>query len=272
MNDIITTAIRFLDNIIDVNYYLLPEIKSITKKNRKIGLGVMGWAEMLIKLEIPYASLKAVDLAEKLMKFIQEKSYETSVQLAKEKGLSPLFINSAYFNKSPLRNATCNSIALTGTISVIANTTYSIEPLFALAFKRTGILGGKTQIEVNSLFKEKMKKSGLWYKALKQHIFKNGSIKDFKNVSTNIKKIFKTSLEIPFKYHLLHQKAFQKYTDNAVSKTINLPKNTTIKDIAEIYWTAWEYGLKGITVYRYGSRNEQILQKCNFDNLKIDCQ
>lgn len=267
----INIAIRFLDNIIDVNHYVLPEIKSKAKKNRKIGLGVMGWAEMLIKLEISYASIKAVNLAKKLMKFIHKKSYAASTRLATEKGIFPEWKNSRHFSNTPLRNATCNSIAPTGTISIIANTSYSIEPLFALAYKRTGILGGKTQIEVNSLFKEKMKKSGLWYKALKDHIFKNGNIKDLKTVPLNIKKLFKTSLEIPSRYHLLHQKAFQQYTDNAVSKTINLPKEVTINEISEIYRKAWEYQLKGITIYRCGSRVQQIIQKCNSDSLTIDC-
>jgi len=267
----IKTAVRFLDNIISVNYYLLPETKLITQKNRKIGLGVMGWAEMLIQLEIPYASLEAVELGNKVMEFIKEKSYEASAKLAEEKGAFPEWKNSKHYNNKPLRNATCNSIAPTGTISVIADTSYSIEPLFALAYKRTGILDGKAQTEVNKLLKYKMKALGLWSETIKQTIFKTGSIKGIDIVSDGIKKLFETSLEIPWKYHLLHQNAFQKHTDNAVSKTINLPENTSIKEIAEIYWTAWEYKLKGITIYRYGSRNKQVLQKCNFTTFN-DCQ
>lgn len=268
----IEIAVRFLDNVISVNYYLLPQIKSITQRNRKIGLGVMGWAEMLIKLGIPYASIEALDLGKKLMLFIKEKSYETSIKLAIEKGAFPTWKNSKHHNNIPLRNATCNSIAPTGTISVIADTSYSIEPLFALAYKRSGILGGKTQIEVNKLFKAKMKSLGLWNTALKKYIYKNGSIKNYGAIPEKVKKIFETSLEIPWKYHLLHQKAFQEFTDNAVSKTINLPESASPKEIAEIYWTAWKYCLKGITIYRYGSKETQVLQKCDFNNLSKDCQ
>ncbi|MEN8123749.1 MAG: adenosylcobalamin-dependent ribonucleoside-diphosphate reductase [Bacteroidota bacterium] len=267
----IRAAIRFLDNIISVNHYLLPETRLITQRNRKIGLGVMGWAEMLIQLEIPYASIEAVELGKKIMKFIKEKSYEASAKLAKEKGEFPEWKNSKHYNDKPLRNATCNSIAPTGTISVIADTSYSIEPLFALAYKRIGILNGKNQTEINKLLKNKLKTLGLWNKTIEQTIFETGSIREIDTIPNSIKKLFETSLEIPWKYHLLHQKAFQKYTDNAVSKTINLPENTSAKEIAEIYWTAWEYKLKGITIYRYGSRNEQVLQKCNFNTLN-DCQ
>lgn len=268
----IETAVRFLDNVVSVNYYLLPQIKSITLRNRKIGLGVMGWAEMLFKLNIPYASLEALDLAKKVMRFIKEKSYQTSKKLAIEKGMFPEWKNRKHFNGNPLRNATCNSIAPTGTISVIADTSYSIEPLFALAFKRSGILGGKTQIEVNKLFKEKMKSLGLWNTVLKKHIYENGSIKNYEAIPSSLKKVFETSQEIPWKYHLLHQKAFQEFTDNAVSKTLNLPENTSPEEIAEIYWSAWEYNLKGITIYRNGSREKQVIQKCDFNNISKDCQ
>ncbi len=268
----IATAIRFLDNVISLNYYFLPQITSITLKNRKIGLGVMGWAEMLIKLGIPYASIEALDLGKKLMLFIKEKSYHTSKKLAVEKGMFPEWTNSRHYNGNPLRNATCNSIAPTGTISVIADTSYSIEPLFALIYKRSGILGNKTQLEVNKLFKKKMKSLKLWNAALKKVIYETGTAKNCDTIPKQIKKIFETSMEIPWKYHLLHQKAFQEYTDNAVSKTINLSENTTSEEIGEIYWTAWEYQLKGITIYRYGSRETQVPQRCEIHNLAKDCQ
>tara|TARA_R110002049_G_scaffold279395_2_gene458369 strand:- start:1342 stop:3066 length:1725 start_codon:yes stop_codon:yes gene_type:complete len=260
------TGVRFLDNIISVNQYILPETREITLKNRKIGLGVMGWAEMLVKLSIPYASMEAVELGEKLMKFIKDTSYEASTELAMEKGAFPEWKHSKHNYNKPLRNATCNSIAPTGTISVIANTSYSIEPLFALAYKRAGILGGKEQIEINKLFKSKTKVLGFWNKAIKKQLFETGGISGIATIPDRIKKRFETSLEIPWQYHLLHQKAFQKYTDNAVSKTINLAQNTSVKTISEIYWTAWEYKLKGITIYRYGSRENQVLRKCGFNN------
>jgi len=192
LSSTIEIAIRFLDNIIGVNYYLLPKIKQITLKNRKIGLGIMGWAEMLLKLEIPYTSKRAVDLGERLMKFLKEKSYKTSEKLAKEKGSFPEWKKSKHHAGQPLRNATCNSIAPTGTISVIADTSYSIEPLFALAYKRTGILGDRTQIEINKPFKDKMIALGLWSKTIEQTIFQTGSIKEIDTIPENVKKIFKS--------------------------------------------------------------------------------
>lgn len=260
----IQIAIRFLDNVITVNHYLLPQIKEVSIGNRKVGLGVMGWAELLLMLEIPYASEEAVKLGDKLMEFIQVKSYETSIKLAKERGSFESWYESSYAPETPMRNVTCNSIAPTGTISIIANTSYSIEPLYALAYKRVGILGDKTQIEINHFVMEKMKKMGSWTDQVKTKVLESGSIQQSPLIPEEIKKLFKTSLEIPWKYHLLHQRAFQKHTDNAVSKTINLPEGTTAKEISKIYLTAWKYGLKGITIYRNNSKIRQVLQKCNF--------
>lgn len=263
LSEVVNTSIRFLDNVISLNYYILSEIETMTNANRKIGLGVMGWAELLILLEIPYASKKAIALAEKLMQFIKDKSYKASEALAKEKGVFPEWKNSNHITKTAIRNASCNSIAPTGTLSVIANTSYSIEPLFALAYKRVGILDDKSQFKINTLCIKKLKALGLWSKQVENSILKTGSISGINTIPKKVQALFKTSLEIPWKYHLLHQKAFQKYTDNAVSKTINLPKNTTIETVSDIYITAWEYKLKGITIYRYGSKEQQVLQKCN---------
>ena len=268
LSNTIHIAIRFLDNIITVNYYLLRETETIAKSNRKIGLGVMGWAELLILLEIPYASEKGLKLAEKLMKFIKEESYKASEKLAKEHGAFPEFKGSIHAHKIPMRNATCNSIAPTGTISVIADTSYSIEPLFALAYRRVGILGNQTQTEINKSFLKKMKQLDLWNTELENIVLETGSIQTAKCVPEFIKNLFQTSLEIPWQYHLLHQKAFQRFTDNAVSKTINLPENTSVETISEIYTTAWEYKLKGITIYRYGSKDRQVLQKCSLNTNK----
>ncbi|WP_308423683.1 adenosylcobalamin-dependent ribonucleoside-diphosphate reductase [Yeosuana aromativorans] len=259
-------GIRFLDNVITLNHYLLPQIKSITMANRKIGLGVMGWAELLILLEIPYASVEAVSLAEKIMQFIKNESYKASEKLARERGVFPEWKNSIYAPNLKLRNATCNSIAPTGTISVIADTSYSIEPLFAIAYDRIGILGNKRQTEINKLFIQKMKQLNVWNDKLKKTILNAGSIQSTRLVPQSIKSIFKTSLEIPWKYHLMHQQAFQKHTDNAVSKTINLCEDTTEEDISRIFMTAWKYKLKGITVYRHGSKINQVIQKCNLNN------
>ncbi|MFT6839085.1 MAG: ribonucleoside-diphosphate reductase alpha chain [Sediminicola sp.] len=258
----VRAGIRFLDNVIQCNHYQLQEISDMALKNRKIGLGVMGWAELLLLLEIPYASNEAVQLGEKLMRFIKTCSYETSQNLANEKGCFPAWNNSIHYPNVPLRNATCNSIAPTGSISIIANTSYSIEPFYALAFNRTGVLGNKIQMVLHPIISEKLILLGHWNNDIKKKILETGSIQDIKSIPKPIKTLFETSLEIPWIYHLQHQRAFQKYTDNAVSKTINLPHSATEKDISDIYITAWEYGLKGITIYRDGSKTDQVLQKC----------
>ncbi len=263
-------AVRFLDNVISANHYLLPQIETQTKNNRKIGLGIMGWAELLILLDIPYASDEAVEFAELVMQFIQSKSYEASSVLAMERGNFPNWKESSFYPDSPMRNATCNSIAPTGSISVISDTSYSIEPLYALAYSRVGILDDKTQMEVNPMFVMKMKQLGFWDEKLKTEVLDTGSIQHLKAIPKEIRKCFQTSLEIPWKYHLLHQQAFQKYTDNAVSKTINLPHDADTKTISEIYRTAWEFGLKGITVYRDGSKANQVLQACHL-NKSANC-
>jgi ribonucleoside-diphosphate reductase alpha chain len=249
---------------------VLPKIKHITLANRKIGLGVMGWAEMLIFLEIPYASEKAVSLSEQVMKFLKDESYKVSEKLAVERGVFPEWKNSIHKNSYRLRNATCNSIAPTGSISVIADTSYSIEPLFALAYKRVGVLQNQTQTEINKIFIDKMKKLNIWNSKVKKTIMETGSVNSLKFIPESVKSIFRTSLEIPWKYHLLHQKAFQKHTDNAVSKTINLSENATVEDISQIFMWAWKYKLKGITIYRYGSKVNQVIQKCSLND-SIPC-
>ncbi|TRZ40982.1 adenosylcobalamin-dependent ribonucleoside-diphosphate reductase [Robertkochia solimangrovi] len=263
LEEIITLAVRFLDNVITVNHYVIPEIKDITRRNRKIGLGVMGWAELLIQLEIPYASIQAVSLAEDLMRFIQERSLNASRELAVERGVFPGWKDSTYAGKMPLRNATVNSIAPTGSISVLANTSYSIEPLYAVAFNRSGILGDRTQTEINHLFIKKMNKVGRWNSRIYEELLSGKSIKDIPDIPDSFIKVFQTAQEIPWEFHLKHQQAFQRYTDNAVSKTINLPTNSSPADISNIYLTAWEYGLKGITIYREGSKSGQVLRKCS---------
>jgi ribonucleoside-diphosphate reductase alpha chain len=256
----IRTAIRFLDNVIDVNYYTLPEIEQQTRQTRKIGLGVMGWAEMLFLLKIPYASDEAVELAKQLMKFIQQKSRETSAQLARERGGFPAFRQSVYKEGPVLRNATCTSIAPTGTISILAGTSSSIEPVFALVYKRMGILDNKIQWEVNPIFQKAMREKGLWSEKIKQTIYKCGTLKDITGLPNEFKEVFQTSHDIPWTYHVQHQVAFQRYTNNAVSKTINLSAEATKKDVNDAFMAAWKCGAKGITVYRYGSRNHQVLQ------------
>lgn len=254
----ISTAIRFLDNVIEVNNYMIPEIKTMVKGNRKIGLGIMGWAELLIKLEIPYASEKAVKLGEDLMAFINEKSFEASQKLAEERGVFKNWENSIYSGAVKLRNATRTSIAPTGTISIIAGTSSSIEPLFALAIHRENVLNNETLTEVNEVVIKYLKDKKLLTNDIISEIKKTGSIQNT-NLPKQIKELLKTSLEIEPHWHIMHQVAFQKHTDNAVSKTINLPGSATVSDVENAYLTAWKMSAKGITIYRYGSKSQQVL-------------
>lgn len=237
---LINTGVRFLDNVIEINTYTVPEIEDIVKGNRKIGLGVMGWAEMLIQMNIPYDSVKAVKLAEKVMKFIKVKADNSSAQLAEERGVFKNWNKSIYYPDQPFRNATRTSIAPTGTISIIANTSPSIEPLFALAFKRENVLNEETLDEVNSLFIERLKAENLYSRSIIGQLYKEGKITEEMNLPEDIKRLFKTSLEIGYEYHIKHQIAFQKYTDNAVSKTVNMPENASPEDIEDAYRMAWK--------------------------------
>lgn len=260
LKEVIPVAVRFLDNVIDVNHYILPEIKKVTLGNRKIGLGVMGWAEMLIKLNLPYASRQAVDLAEKLMQFINNKCMAASQALAQERGAFGNWDRSIYYPKIKLRNATRTSIAPTGSISIIANTSSSIEPLFALAYRRSHVLSEETLVEINKLFLNHLKTHGNNDRSIIEAIKAIGIIGPGQKIPAKTQALFKTSLQIAYDYHLKHQLAFQKHTDNAVSKTINLPEHSTLEDVSKIFLTAWKSGAKGITIYRYNSKQDQVLK------------
>jgi ribonucleoside-diphosphate reductase alpha chain len=253
-------GIHFLDNIIDVNKFPLPEIEAITKGNRKIGLGVMGFAEMLIQLGISYASDEALEVAERVMEFIQREAIEKSMELARQRGSFPNFRESLWEKKGyqSMRNATLITVAPTGTISIIADTSSGIEPLFAISFYRD-ILEGTRLLEVNRLFQSMAEDEGLAGQELMKRIALKGSIQDLSSVSENLRRIFLTALDIPFKWHIEMQAAFQKYTDNAVSKTINLPQEATVEDVANAYRMAYERKCKGITIFRYGSKQHQVL-------------
>ncbi|HMQ63235.1 MAG TPA: adenosylcobalamin-dependent ribonucleoside-diphosphate reductase [Flavilitoribacter sp.] len=257
---IIPLAVRFLDDVIEVNRYVLPEIERVTRSTRKIGLGLMGWAEMLMQLGIPYASEEAVELARKLMAFVRDQSLDASAALARDRGAFPAWDKSVFYPHLPLRNAARTSIAPTGTISIIAGTSSSIEPLFALAFRRMGVLEGKDQWELNTVFLEKLKETGFWSEDLVRAIKDEGTLASIPGIPADLKRIFQTSLEIPWSYHVRHQAAFQEFTDNAVSKTINLPETATVHDISDAFRTAWRLGVKGITVFRNGSRETQVLR------------
>ncbi len=253
-------GIHFLDNIIDINHFPLSEIASITKGNRKIGLGVMGFAEMLIQLGIPYASNEALEVAEGVMKFIQEEAIAQSMELARQRGSFPNFRGSLWEKRgyNGMRNASVITIAPTGTLSIIADTSSGIEPLFAISFYRE-ILEGTKLLEVNRLFQSMAEAEGIASRELMESIALKGSIQDLPSVPVHFKHIFLTALDIPPEWHVKMQAAFQKYTDNAVSKTINLPQDATVEDVAEAYLMAYESKCKGITVFRYGSKKHQVL-------------
>jgi len=254
-------AVRFLDDVIEVNRYPIPEIERMTRGNRKIGLGVMGFAEMLIRLGLSYDSDEAVELAERVMRAIAEEALATSIALAEERGVFPNWKGSVHEAQNRrVRNATLTAIAPTGTISIIADTSASIEPLFALAYRRTHVLGGETLYEVTPLFLEYLDRYGLKADDVLEAILTRGRLHDVAHVPEELKRLFVTALEIPPERHLQIQAAFQRAVDNSVSKTINMPEEATIEDVARAYWRAWELGLKGITIYRYGSKSAQVLE------------
>jgi ribonucleoside-diphosphate reductase alpha chain len=259
LRDRVRWAVRFLDNVIEVNKYPLPQIKKITQANRKIGLGVMGFADMLIMLGIPYNSQDALELAKKLMRFIHRHSIKASVKLAQQRGVFPNFEKSIYAGKGlRLRNATVNTIAPTGTISIIAGCSSGIEPLFAINFVRN-VLSGTKLFEVNRLFEQAAKAKGLYRQDILNEIAQKGSLQSIKSIPAGLRRIFVTAFDIEPLQHLKVQAAFQKYTDNAVSKTINLPENASVDDVRDIYLRAHELKCKGITIYRYGSKDQQVL-------------
>ena len=255
----VRVAVHFLDNVIDVNKYPLPEIAEMTRRNRKIGLGVMGFAEALIKLGIPYNSEEAVKTAEKIMKFIEDEAIKKSMELASVRGSFPSFEGSKWdkLGYSELRNATLTSIAPTGTISLIAGTSSGIEPLFAVSFVRNVM--GTQLFEVNPLFERIAKERGFYSVELMRKIAKAGSVQNMNEIPSDVRRLFVTALEIEPEWHVRMQASFQKYVDNAVSKTVNLPYNATIDDVRKVYLLAYKLKCKGITVFRYGSRKEQVL-------------
>lgn len=254
-------AVRFLDDVLLVNRYPLHEVEIASLGNRKIGLGVMGFAELLILLGIPYRSARAVTFARKLMGFIAQQARHASAQLADERGVFPNWEQSIYASQGTrLRNATVTSIAPTGTISIIAETSSGIEPLFALSYRRVGVLGEQTLTELNPLFLAAGERMGFLTPEVLAHVQSEGTLANAPGVSDDIRTLFATALEIEPRQHLLIQAAFQSAVDNAVAKTINLPSEASPETIAAIYREAHLLGLKGITIYRYGSLAQQVLQ------------
>jgi ribonucleoside-diphosphate reductase alpha chain len=256
----VKTAVRFLDNVIDVNKFPLKQIEEMTKKTRKIGLGIMGFADMLVMLGIPYNSEEALDVAGKLMGFINEKATEASMELGKERGVFPAFKGSIYDvpDGPRVRNATRTTIAPTGTLSMIAGCSSGIEPLFALSYTKT-VLDGTPFVEVNPYFEEAARKGGFYSGELMKKLAEGTHLGDIKGVPEKVRRIFVTAHEITPEWHVKMQAAFQRSTDNAVSKTINFPHEATREDVAHAYMLAYEEGLKGITIYRDRSRDSQVL-------------
>lgn len=257
---VVRDAVRFLDSVVDANRYPLPEVKRMNLANRRIGLGVMGFAEMLIRLGIPYDSPRAVTTAERLMSFVTEQARAASADLARERGSFPNFKKSTWPKRGwrAMRNATVTTIAPTGTISILADCSSGIEPLFAISFVRN-VMEGSQLIESSPLFEAVARMRGFWSDKLEREIAKTGSVQHIEEVPGDIKRLFRTALEIPVAQHVKIQAAFQKHTDNAVSKTINLPEEASAGDVRRAFMTAWKLKCKGITVYRYGSKPEQVL-------------
>jgi len=255
----VRTAVRFLDNVIDANEFPHPEIERMTKANRKIGLGVMGFADMLVMLGIPYDSQRAVGLAGEIARFITDTARKESARLGRLRGSFPNFSRSVWRKKySAMRNATVTTIAPTGTISIIAGCSSGVEPIFALSFMRR-VLEGSRLFEVNPLFERVAKERGFYSAELLERIARTGSARDVEGVPEDVKRIFRTALDIAPEWHVRIQAAFQRHIDNSVSKTVNLPQDATVDDVKRVFELAYRLKCKGITVYRYGSKREQVL-------------
>ncbi|MBZ5521179.1 MAG: adenosylcobalamin-dependent ribonucleoside-diphosphate reductase [Acidobacteriia bacterium] len=253
-------AVRFLDDVATVNRYPLPETEDATTTQRKIGLGIMGFAEACILCGISYASEDAPAFAEELMKFIAEEARHASASLAAERGPFPAWSRSNFAASGlRLRNATRTSIAPTGTISLIAGTSPGIEPLFALAYRRVGVLEGQRLVELNPVFARYLESTEKAEEIMK-HVARTGSLAGHRQVPPELRRLFVTALEVPPEQHVRVQAAFQKHVDNAVSKTVNLPENASLEEVASVYSLAHKLGCKGVTVFRYGSKPGQVLQ------------
>ena len=254
----VKNAVRFLDDVIDANNYPLPQISETTLSTRKIGLGVMGFADMLFKLGIAYNSDEGVKLGAKIMRFINDRAHEASAELAKTRGPFPAFHESTLKDGVPMRNATCTTIAPTGTISIICGASSGIEPLFALSFVRN-VMDNDELPQVDPFFEETAKREGFYSTELMRRIANEGTVHNISEVPERIKQVFVTAHDISPEYHIKMQSAFQRHVDNAVSKTVNFPGSATKEEVAEVYMLAYKLGCKGVTIYRDGSRDAQVL-------------
>jgi ribonucleoside-diphosphate reductase alpha chain len=273
LHRVIHLGTRFLDNVVDASMFPLPKITEKVRMNRKIGLGLMGWADLLYRMEIPYDSQEATKLGEKIMQFIRDEGRAASKQLARERGPFPAYAESIFKEKDlgPFRNATITTIAPTGTLSILAGCSSGIEPLFALSFSRN-VMDGEKLVESNPYFEEALKKAESHSTGLMEKVAEKGSIQSFDFLPKEIRRIFVTAMDIDPAWHLRMQAAFQLYTDNAVSKTVNLPNDATIDDIRQIYWQAYELGCKGVTVYRDGCKTVQVLYTGDGGNKEVQTE
>jgi ribonucleoside-diphosphate reductase alpha chain len=262
LKEVIHLAVHFLDNVVEVNNYPLPQIAQMTMANRKIGLGVMGWADMLILLGIPYCTEEAIELAQKVMQFINKEGHSASQELAKKRGAFPNFKGSTYDKKGqpPLRNATVTTIAPTGTISIMANSSSGVEPLFAVSYVRQ-VMDNDILVEVHPHFEAIAKERGFYSLELMQRIAEDGTLHNIDEIPEEIRKVFVTAHDISPEMHIKMQAAFQKHTDNAVSKTVNFTNGATVQDVAKVYELAYQLDCKGVTIYRDGSRDQQVLTR-----------
>lgn len=259
LRETVRNAVHFLDNVVDANAYPLKETANITRANRKIGLGVMGFADMLIMMGVPYDSEEALNLAEQVMGFIEEEAHKKSTEIAEARGSFPNFERSIWKDRcNAFRNATVTTVAPTGTISIIAGCSSGIEPLFAVSFMRK-VLGGARLFETNVLFEEVAKARGFYSANLLEEVARTGSVQKIADVPDDVKRLFVTAMDIDPVWHVKMQAAFQRFTDNAVSKTVNLPFEAEVDVVREIYDLAWRLRCKGVTVFRYGSKPEQVL-------------
>jgi ribonucleoside-diphosphate reductase alpha chain len=259
LGTVVRHAIHFLDNVIDRNKYPLPQIEEQTKRNRRVGLGVMGWADLLVKLRLPYNDDRAVELAERVMSFIEERARNHSSELAKTRGKFPGWSSSKYAeDEIAMRNATVTTVAPTGTISIIAGCSSGIEPYYAVAFERN-VMDGDRLVEMNPLFESVARERGFWSDGLKDKVASRRSIADIEEIPDDVRAVFLTAADISPEDHIRMQAAFQRHTDSSVSKTINFAESATRDDVRDAFLFAWEQGCKGVTVYRDGSRPHQVL-------------
>ncbi len=254
----VKSAVHFLDNVIDVNKYPLDKIGEVTKQTRKIGLGVMGFSDMLLYLGVPYNSDEGVAIGKQVMKLINDTAHSASIELAKTRGAFPLFEESIYAKKAPIRNGTLTTIAPTGTLSIIAGVSSGVEPIFAYAYIRN-VMDGTHLIETNNILKEKLVERGIYSDELMKQIIEQGSLAHVDGIPEDIKNVFVCAHDVEPIWHTKMQAAFQEHTDNAVSKTVNFSNCATVQDVYEAYMLSYTLGCKGVTIYRDGSRSGQVL-------------